>query len=437
MIFMRKIALFFIIAFLSIPYFVSSQETGKSKFLDNWSINVNGGASIFWGDIRQYKFYPVYHFENERKVSYGIILSKQLSPTFELRGQLINGELAGTNRGTTQRYFEADIFEYNINTTINFSQLFLGSNPDRKLNIYGVLGIGFLDFRTVKKVLGTNTFDYSRGYSEDGAISEKMQTETVIPLGFGFKYQISKHFEVNLENTFNVPNTDLLDATTGDFKYDFFTYTSLGLTYKFNLRGGSKGTKTGVLNNKATYKDDSKTSDEVNQRMKDLEDKINSQYERVKDLEDQVNKLEEEAKNRPPEINIEEIKREVYKSILDTLQRTGVKTIVSDNYLQFSVFFDVNKYTISEEEESKVASIAELIKKEKELKLRIVGHCDQSGSVKYNNYLSKKRAEAITNMLIKKFGTDKSRFTVDHKGESEPFSEKHYSVNRRVDFIKK
>ena len=64
---MKKLIVLCAIIFLSLPYFASSQEVGGKKLLDNWSINVNGGASLFWGDLRQYKIYPVASYENERK----------------------------------------------------------------------------------------------------------------------------------------------------------------------------------------------------------------------------------------------------------------------------------------------------------------------------------------------------------------------------------
>ena len=429
---MKKIVLLFAIVSLSFPYFASSQETGKQKILDNWSLNINGGASIFWGDIRQYKFYPIYHFENERNISYGIILSKQLSPIFELRGQLIKGNLSGTNRAI-KRYFESEIFEYNLNTTLNFSQLFLGDNIDRKLSFYGIVGMGFLNFRTMKKVLGDNTYSYSRGYSKNGIDEDKMQTETVIPLGFGFKYKFGKRFEANFENIFNATNTDLIDATIGGFKYDFYTYTSLGVTYKFNLRI-PKGNKKGVLvnNENIVKKEETLPTNELIEKIKYLENQVKRLENRTEQiLIDNKNKENEEKSNK------ENLIKSIYKSILDTIQSSmGTKINCKEDCLPISIFFNVNKYDILDSEKQKLASIAELLKKDKTLKLRIIGRTDQSGTAEYNNYLSKKRAQAVLSALVNKYKIDKSLLIIETRGKDDPFSEKHYSVNRRVDFIK-
>ena len=41
------------------PLFLFGQEN-PSKFWQGWSINVNGGASLFYGDVENYDFYKVF-----------------------------------------------------------------------------------------------------------------------------------------------------------------------------------------------------------------------------------------------------------------------------------------------------------------------------------------------------------------------------------------
>lgn len=438
---MRKIILLFAIVFFGLHFNAKSQNAESGKILDNWSINVNGGLSLFWGDLRQYNYYPVSTFENERNAGFGIILTKRLNSIFELRGQLIKGNLSGTKRNIS-RYFEAQFTEYNINATINFSRLIYGDEPCRKLNLYGIGGIGFLDFRTVKRGLGSNNYVASRGYSANGTEKEKMTTETTIPFGFGAKFRLDSRFELNFENIWSITNSDLVDVTRGGYEYDISTYTSLGLTYKFNLRKNpsvyadcsdymSKKAKKGSLGESGYY-DDAATKaekDSLAAKLKEVNDRLNRQDSLIKELEKKANTV-------PTEVNIEQLKRDIYKSILDTLKNSPT-TIIGSGYLQFSVFFDVNKYNITIEELKKVAAIAELMKNEKGLNLKITGNADQSGSDVYNDYLSKKRAEEVYNTLVNKYGVEKNRLSIDSKGKRDPFSQKYFSVNRRVDFIKK
>ncbi|MFZ4741563.1 MAG: OmpA family protein [Bacteroidales bacterium] len=453
---MKKLIVLFVIAFLSLPYLASSQEVGGKKILDNWSINVNGGASLFWGDIRQYKFYPVTNYTNEWNAAFGFILTKKLSSVFELRGQFIKGNLSGTRR-PSKYYFKAQFNEYNMNVTMNFSRLFLGDDPCRRLNFYGMAGLGFVDFRSVKRQLGTDNYLASRGYSANGTVEEKMQTESVATLGFGVKYKLDSRFEINLENIWTVANSDLIDAAKGGFKYDILSYTSIGLTYKFNFRNNpsvfadcgdlvNSRTKKGSLGNAGYYNDDATKAekDSLNAKLKRLEDKLNNQDSKIKDQDTKIKDLENKISTTPlpvtpvtpAEINIEKLKRDIYNSILDTLKRNQTTTIVNSGYMQFSIFFDVNAYNIKNDQLTKIASIAEYMKTDKELKLKIVGNADQTGSVEYNNYLSKKRAEQVYSTLINKYGIDKARLSFEGKGKADIFSKEYKLINRRVDFIR-
>jgi len=454
---MRKIVLLFLMLGIFATSKSYSQDSEKGKIFDNWTINASGGLSLFWGDMKQYKFYPVNRYENERNFAFSLTLSKKLSNTFELRGQFIKGEMSGTKR-YIKRYFKGEFNEYYIGGTLSFLNLVYGYEPCRRIDIYGVGGIGFIDFRSVKRVLGSNTFVSSTGYSNNGTVEEKMQTETVIPIGFGIKYKIDQRFEVNLENLWTIANSDQLDLTEGKFKYDILTYTSLGITYRFNLRNNpaalaecgdftSSRAKRGTLGESKVYDDDATKAEKeaLNNKLKELENKLNNQESKVKELENKLNnqenkvkELENQSKAKPTDVNIEALKRDIYKSILDTLQRTAStgKTIIGTNYLQLSIFFDVNKFNIKEEEMIKVSSVAELMKKDKNINIKIVGNTDQSGSVEYNNYLSKKRAETVYNALINKYGIEKARLSFEGRGKSEPFSQDKYEINRRVDFIK-
>ncbi|MFZ4412058.1 MAG: OmpA family protein [Bacteroidales bacterium] len=437
---MKRITIFFAIAFLSIPYFALSQDASSKKFLDNWSVNLNGGASLFWGDLKQYKIFPVTNFENEWNVAYGLVLTKKLNSIFELRGQFIKGNLTGTRRPLGV-YFDAQFNSYNINATLNFGNLFYGDNPCRKLNIYGIAGIGLFDFRAVKKTLGSNTYITSRGYSANGTVKEKMQTETTIPLGIGFKYKLDSRFEINFENIWTVVNSDDVDMSRGGVTYDIISYSSLGLTYKFNFRNNpavfadcgdnvSSKAKKGSLGDAGNFDKavSNAEKDSLNAKLKMLEERINNQDSKIKELENKAN-------TPPAEINMEALKASIYNSILDTLKRYPT-TVISAGYLQFSIFFDVNKYDIKADEMKKVASIAERMKSDKSLKLKVVGNADQSGSDIFNKNLSNKRAEQVYNTLINKFGIEKTRLSFEGKGKDDPFSKEHISVNRRVDFIK-
>lgn len=67
----------------------------------------------------------------------------------------------------------------------------------------------------------------------------------------------------------------------------------------------------------------------------------------------------------------------------------------------------------------------------------ISGHTDNTGSASYNNTLSRKRAEAVRNYLVKQ-GVPKSRFKIEYMGLTTPIApndtREGRALNRRVEF---
>ena len=202
--------------------FCQAQAKKSTKLFTDWSVSVNGGINLFFGDIQQHKYLPEME---DVKTAYGIILRKQLTPVFGFGGQLLNGKLHG-HKKTSNLYFDADIFEYGLNITLNFSNLFWPQNPYRKLSVYGISGIGLTKWRTILRDITTDQIIREKG---QGSFKDRT-TETVIPLGLGFKYKLGNALSLNLESTFRTVNTDLLDLVKGKYKYDRYNYNSLGIT---------------------------------------------------------------------------------------------------------------------------------------------------------------------------------------------------------------
>lgn len=74
-----------------------------------------------------------------------------------------------------------------------------------------------------------------------------------------------------------------------------------------------------------------------------------------------------------------------------------------------------------------------------EMRVRIEGHTDSDGSETYNLSLSQRRAEAVRNYLISKFGIDPARIQARGLGESSPIASNDTpegkALNRRVEFV--
>lgn len=69
-------------------------------------------------------------------------------------------------------------------------------------------------------------------------------------------------------------------------------------------------------------------------------------------------------------------------------------------------------------------------------KLVVEGHTDASGSKRYNQYLSEKRAAAVKGYLMTRYNISENRLFVNGMGENHPLSgmSPYAAVNRRVQF---
>lgn len=89
-----------------------------------------------------------------------------------------------------------------------------------------------------------------------------------------------------------------------------------------------------------------------------------------------------------------------------------------------NIHFDLNSSAIKASEESKVKAVAEWLNSNPTGKVELVGYADmQTGNATLNMKLSKKRADAVTNCLVKKYGIAADRLFISAKGDTmQPFS---------------
>jgi OmpA-OmpF porin, OOP family len=99
-------------------------------------------------------------------------------------------------------------------------------------------------------------------------------------------------------------------------------------------------------------------------------------------------------------------------------------------------FFDFDKAVLKPEGKAK---LDDLVQKVKDINLEViiaVGHTDSVGTVKYNQRLSVRRAEAVKAYLVSK-GIEKNRVYTEGKGESQPVADNKTAEgrakNRRVE----
>lgn len=149
---------------------------------------------------------------------------------------------------------------------------------------------------------------------------------------------------------------------------------TVGLTYKFKKRGWDKAKTVVRIDNRA----------------------INALRQQLADAEAENDRL---------------------KRALAEGNREKAKEIVTKASANL-VTFQIGKATLSNEARANLSLLAEAIKAgDGNVVYTITGYADAgTGSKRINERLSKRRAEAVFNCLVKEFGVSESQLRVDHKG---------------------
>jgi outer membrane protein OmpA-like peptidoglycan-associated protein len=107
-------------------------------------------------------------------------------------------------------------------------------------------------------------------------------------------------------------------------------------------------------------------------------------------------------------------------------------------YIAKNIYFHTNKATLQEISNEPLNQLADILNKYPNAKLTIEGHTDNTGSNAYNLTLSKNRAQAVVDYLVKK-GIAATRLNAVGFGEDKPVTTNNTAegrtLNRRVELI--
>ncbi len=120
------------------------------------------------------------------------------------------------------------------------------------------------------------------------------------------------------------------------------------------------------------------------------------------------------------------------KSLMSDLQAKGHASI-------YGIYFDFDSADIKPESEPAIREIAKLLRENEELKLYVVGHTDNVGSLDYNMKLSKARADAVTARLVAEHKIPPARLAAFGVGSLAPVAsnrtDEGRAKNRRVELV--
>ena len=106
----------------------------------------------------------------------------------------------------------------------------------------------------------------------------------------------------------------------------------------------------------------------------------------------------------------------------------------------YGIYFDTGQSVIKPESESAIGEIAKLLKGDAKLKVHVVGHTDNVGSLESNMKLSQDRAGAVVQSLVGKHGILAARLRAAGVGPLAPVApndtDEGKTRNRRVELVK-
>ena len=134
-------------------------------------------------------------------------------------------------------------------------------------------------------------------------------------------------------------------------------------------------------------------------------------------------------------VKLKEMKQEIAadaSALLEELNKSGHVAV-------YGINFETGKAAITAGSAKALDEVVKLLKENADLKLRVEGHTDNQGKSKDNLELSKKRADAVKERLVKN-GVEADRLATEGFGDKKPVADNKTdegkATNRRVELVK-
>ena len=120
-------------------------------------------------------------------------------------------------------------------------------------------------------------------------------------------------------------------------------------------------------------------------------------------------------------------------SMASSIKETGKVAV-------YGIYFDTGKSILKPESQPTLQEITKLLNADPDLKLYVVGHTDNTGTLDANMKLSMDRAVAVVNALVSQFSVNAARLKACGDGPTSPVAsndnEEGRALNRRVELVK-
>lgn len=372
------------------------QKQYYSKFFDNWSIGINGGAQT---PTTNHAFFK------SARPSFGVELRKDLSPLFGLSAQVqayINGGPVANGMlpvFPTEHYTigyrgkrAIDNVKYTINGNVNLMNLFGGYiGRPRLFELEAKIGGGFL-----------------HTYSGRAAASQASNDALFVDLGLNALFNLGekRQWAIKLSPSIGyfIDPTSGAMLDEGDLNINRSAIElQAGIVYRF---GNSYGRSHFALT-------DANDVDEagLNNTINDLRNQLNAKQGEIAPLQQQVRSLQQQ---------LADLRNQKQQQTVEVKEKRVIESIVH---------YRLNKTVIDPSQVPNVERVALYLKKFPQATAHVTGYASIEGPAKNNMRLSIGRANAVKNMLVNKYKIDASRITVEGPGTTTMFG-KSLPLNR-------
>lgn len=344
-----------------------------SKFGDNWSMELKAGAIT-----------PLTHsaFLKNARPAVGVEFSKQLTPVFGLG---IQG-MGYINTTYSKTAFDGS--DVSLLGKVNLMNLFgTYKGTPRVFEIEALGGIGWLhgytngagDYNSWSSRLGLN-FNFNLGESKAWTLGIKPA------LVYDMEGDFNQH-----KSRFNANNASL--------------ELIAGLAYHFRGSNGSHHFTLAKLYDQAEI-------NELNGTINNLRRQVNEKNNLLGEEAKRLNMLQQEFSNY-------QANAEKAKPVVVVKKTTEIPEIL--------VSFKQGQSAVDASQQPNVERVADYMRSHQNVKVTIKGYASPEGKIELNEKLAQTRADAVKNLLIKKYKISADRIVSEGQGIGNMFSESSWN----------
>ena len=368
---MKKLALAMAAAAMAVS--VSAQTVTESKTFDNFYIGINGGVATKTTG---------HSWLSDLNPNAGLRIGRYFTPVF---GLAVESNAYFSNKpyqstGTVVRYLNTSLLG-----TVNFSNWFGGYKGEpRNFEVSAVYGLGW------GHIFGNNTVN--------GVDGNRNDLTSKAGLDFAFNFGGKKQWQFYVEPSMNWALTG--KAAPSNIKYNMNRSAfqlNAGLVYKFKNSNGSHNFTIAQLRDQAEI-------DGLNSQINNLRGTVNDKDAQLAAKDKQIADLQKaltDCQNAPKPV---------------------AKAATATN-LQPTVIFRQGKSTVDPAQVASIELIAQYMKNHKDANVEIKGYASPEGNAELNQKLSEARAEAVKNILVKKYKIAANRLTTKGMGATDKLFE--------------